>query len=89
VLPSVDQEDVSAEPPPDGAKPDEVPPHQPDEDPVDAAQRCISEAVDKSAEMLDFIVTAPVKACHCECSFGPEGARCVTQFTDAEVDEVK
>ena len=53
-----------------------------------ASEKAVEDAVVCSTEMLDY-VARPVKACHCQCTLGPGGSRCMAHFSGSELDAIK
>jgi hypothetical protein len=52
------------------------------------SEAAIEAAVDRSAEVLAFVTKKP-KADLCTCTLGPGGSRCISQFTDSELEKIR
>jgi hypothetical protein len=59
-----------------------------EDDPAESCERIITEAMQRSEDLLEM-ADMPPKACHCTCSLAPDGRGCLTQFTAAEIDQIR
>ena len=58
------------------------------EEPPESFQQVVESVVARSAEVLDQF-ELPEKACHCKCSLGPNGTRCIDHFSESELEDIR
>jgi hypothetical protein len=56
--------------------------------PLAAAEQTVNDAMERTREIFDLVSGKP-KACHCTCSKGPDGSRCVQQFSEQEIEQLR